>query len=365
MVELGTFPPWGKTDGEISHHLGHHCADVAACFEAITILPSMKYRMEKAAKRKLSLADMSRLAVLAFLHDCGKLHPGFQAKGWPAGYWNDNNHGHVREGAAIFRGAMDWEIANNLHLKELQIWGVDQNLLYAVIAHHGRPFETSSMADERWQRVAALGYDPVAASADIGALLPYWFSPAFAEGGGSLPTTPDFQHLLCGLVTLADWLGSTQKIFPYVSVLDRNYMEYARKKARQAVRDIGLDVGGLTKAIIGRTDFATLTGGKAPRKIQELIGNFPVDEELIILESETGSGKTEAALWRFAKLFEAGKVDSLYFALPTRAAAKQIHGRVNEAIKRMLGKDAPEAILAVPGYLKSGEGQSLDNKVRK
>jgi len=58
---------------------------------------------------------------------------------------------------------------------------------------------------------------------------------------------------------------------------------------------------------------------------------------LVILEAETGSGKTEAALWHFARLFEAGRINSLYFALPTRAAAKQIHGRVHQAMRRLFG----------------------------
>ena len=77
--------PWGKfSDGE-SHHLAHHCADVAACFEALASLPTVRARLERAAGISLSSVHIARLAVLAFLHDCGKLHPGFQAKGWPEG----------------------------------------------------------------------------------------------------------------------------------------------------------------------------------------------------------------------------------------------------------------------------------------
>ncbi len=95
-----------------------------------------------------------------------------------------------------------------------------------------------------------------------------------------------------------------------------------------------------------------------------MIGGWSLDDQLVILEAETGSGKTEAALWRFARLFEAGKVDSLYFAVPTRAAAKQLHDRIHTAMKTLFGKDnAPQTVLAVPGYLKAGdfEGQALPN----
>ena len=33
-------------------------------------------------------------------------------------------------------------------------------------------------------------------------------------------------------------------------------------------------------------------------------GGLHLDEQLVIIESETGSGKTEAALWRFARMYE-------------------------------------------------------------
>jgi CRISPR-associated endonuclease/helicase Cas3 len=82
---------------------------------------------------------------------------------------------------------------------------------------------------------------------------------------------------------------------------------------------------------------------------------------LVILEAETGSGKTEAALWHYMRLFEAGRVDGLYFAVPTRAAAAQLHGRVCKAMRRLFGAADPQPVLAVPGYLRAGtaEGEML------
>lgn len=352
-------PPWGKTDGNLIHHLAHHCADVTACFEALAELPVIRGRMERAAGRALSTLDIARLAVITFLHDCGKLHPGFQAKGWPEGWWWDFHQGHVEAGAAIFmrnRPARDGQIARNLHIEHLLRW-TSSDLLVAAFAHHGRPFNVEPGAAKRWDAVPEAGYDPLAASAELGAIMKKWFGLAFTESGTRLPDCPDFAHLFCGLVSLADWLGSTRSIFPFVAVLDPFYMDKAREKAREAVRGIGLDTRHWQAAVAGRAEFEAIAPGRMPRPAQRLIGEWPLDDQLIILEAETGSGKTEAALWRFARLFEAGKVDSLYFALPTRAAAKQIHGRVNEVIKRLFGERAPEAILAVPGYLRAGEAQ--------
>jgi CRISPR-associated endonuclease/helicase Cas3 len=71
-----------------------------------------------------------------------------------------------------------------------------------------------------------------------------------------------------------------------------------------------------------------------------------------VLEAETGSGKTEAALWRFRHMFEAGAVDGLYFALPTRVAATQMFARVKRFRDALfLPNDRPAVVLAVPGQV--------------
>lgn len=299
---------------------------------------------------------MSRLAVLVFLHDCGKLHPGFQAKGWPEGIWKGAMHGHLAEGAAIFLGgAAGGQIAENLRIVDMRDWGLGASLLYASLAHHGRPFALKEGLSG-WKDVPQIGYDPIVASAQLGHLLSRWFADAFQPGGEPLPDAPAFEHLFCGLVSLADWLGSDQRIFKFAGPLDEHYMEQARHRAKDAASEIGLDTARWRDSLADSDDlFSIITEGKRPRPAQEEIGRWPLDDNLVILEAETGSGKTEAALWHFARLFQTGKVDSLYFALPTRAAAKQIHDRVDKASKRLFGPGGPEAVLAVPGYLKSGE----------
>ncbi|WP_244173459.1 CRISPR-associated helicase Cas3' [Caballeronia temeraria] len=96
---------------------------------------------------------------------------------------------------------------------------------------------------------------------------------------------------------------------------------------------------------------------KAPHATQSALGEEGLGP-LLILESETGSGKTEAALWRFAKLFESGKVDSLYFALPTRVAAAQVYERVRTFVANLWPRNAPVVVRALPGY------ESADGNVK-
>lgn len=355
---------WGKFEDGLHHPLGHHCADVAACFEALAALPVFRDRLHRAAGRSLDQRDIARLSAIVFLHDTGKLHPGFQAKGWPAGTWRKCLHGHVQEGLAVLFERTLREFARAVAFDAMNAWDCGCVLRYASICHHGRPASQSPASAQRWERVPANGYDPLTAAHAMGKAVRRWFAPAFVEGGEPLPVAPAFQHLFCGLVVLADWLGSSRSVFAFEPAWRDDYLDaVARPRAREAVRGIGLDTRGWRAAMADAEDFTAVAPGRKPRPAQECVGRWPVDDPLIVLEAETGSGKTEAALWRFARLFAAGKVDGLYFAVPTRAAAKQLHGRVNEALRSLFGADAPEAALAVPGYIRAGEvtGQALPN----
>lgn len=350
--------PWGKAQNGRYHHLAHHCADVASCFEVLAQQLVIRSRLEAAAERPLSTQDISRLAVLAFLHDIGKLHPGFQAKAWVAQSEGVARVGHLVAGHVLFCSRDTEALHDALGLRQVCSWGVEPGVLLGVLAHHGRPFdfEDDNAAERNWGRQRN-GYDAHQSAIEIGQVLPKWFAPAFAHGGDPLPAAPRFQHLLCGLVTLADWLGSTEALFAYEADLSPTYIEVARDRAERAIARVGLDPERHRSAVAGRTDFQTLTGFATARPAQWAVADASLDDPLLILEAETGSGKTEAALWRFNRLLEAGKVDSLYFALPTRAAAKQIHRRVTTAMRNVFGADAPEAVLAIPGYQRAGEAE--------
>ena len=182
-----------------------------------------------------------------------------------------------------------------------------------------------------------------------------WFPEAF-NSAEKLSTCPELAHLFAGTVALADQIGSDRELFPYEPDPDPAYIKRARRRAKKAIEIRGLARGdrpGGAKA----GSFQDLFGYPTPRPLQQVVANAPLDSQLLILESETGSGKTEAALMRFAALWRAGLVDSLYFALPTRAAAKQIHHRVDKALRQLFAddKDWVKTVLAIPGYYKVGE----------
>ena len=187
-----------------------------------------------------------------------------------------------------------------------------------------------------------------------------WFPDAFSDGDEMLSAGPLFVHFIAGLVALADWVGSDRRFFGnFIPTFDPHYDQKAHQQAARALSEIGLDVRHLPRR--PSPSFAELTDFAQPNPAQAAVGETRLDEQLVILEAETGSGKTEAALWRFAQLFSAGRVEGLYFAVPTRSAARQLHGRVNAAMEQVFGGQAPEAVLAIPGMLKAGEatGQRL------
>ena len=355
---------WGKFNRETgAHHpLAHHSMDVAAVFAGLLELSVVRARIETAARRSLGETDCQRLAALVFLHDIGKLHPGFQAKGWPDDLWMKPKCGHQSEGCAFLMLACS-DQAHPFHERMLRIfkWGdAAENIIAAAFAHHGRPVvrPTDPMPRD-WPRLPH--YDWRSQASTIADAMRRWFPMAFDGEGEQLPDEPRFHHLVAGLAALADWIGSNVDFFPYQAPLDLSYDAAARDGANRALAKIGLDPVALVD--VPCPTFGQLTGGWQPNAAQSAVADVDVDARLVILEAETGSGKTEAALWRYTKLFAAGKVSGLYFAVPTRAAARQLHRRIDQASRRVYGSRAPEAVLAIPGMMRSGdfEGQRLPN----
>jgi CRISPR-associated endonuclease/helicase Cas3 len=361
---------WGKlsqvdASGQTEEHpLLDHMLDVAACFMALVQCRGLLRALEGVAERALTDSDVQRLAVLVFLHDLGKVNAGFQAKRWtaaaaPAGW--PAQAGHTSEALFLFDGdnAQSADLLDQLPVAAISEWGdAVFALLRASISHHGRPVTVALNGDDahRWQPVSSQGrevYSPKLTLQQIGLRIQALFPLAFGPVAQPLPETPAFAHLFAGLVQLADWLGSDTRFFPF-SAPGEDRASQATERARHAVRTIGIDITDLCASLQASTpDFANIFGVPQPRPIQRALGQ-PDLGPLLILEAETGSGKTEAALWRFVQLFRAGQVDSLYFALPTRVAASQLYERLRRFVARLWPADgdviAPVVVRALPGY---------------
>lgn len=341
---------WGKfsAQGNESHHLAHHSADVAAVFLALLEEPIWQQRAEAALGHGICLKQARCLSALAFLHDIGKLAPGFQAKAWPAGH-GLRKLGHLQGG---------WYWSSLAHLDGLagaathmQRWDKMDEWLAALFSHHGRPVQMPAEGEAGKAFPVLPYYNWRDQESLLGRALLDWF-PEVATHAPPLPH-PAFLHFFCGLLNLADWVASDRRAFPFEPAFRMDYWHTARRRAELRIREIGLTQ---SPPLRGRAEWRLISSHGEPRPAQKAVGHLPATERLILLEAETGSGKTEAALWRFATLIEAGAVDGLYFAVPTRAAARQLHQRVNAALQRMFATP-PEAILAIPGQAMAGEAR--------
>ncbi len=341
------------------HPLIDHLVDVAACFTRLCRCRSIRRAMERAAGRAISEQDVARLAVLVFLHDLGKANSGFQAKRWfperaPPGWPNPAGHG--LEATKLFADdAFLQPLVARLPVDAICTWGeAVEPLLKASISHHGRPIIENAADWNRaiWKPVSGSDgrtvYDPAPVLEQIGQGACELFPEAFASGGEPLPDTPAFGHLFAGLVQLADWLGSDTTFFRF-SAVGEDRAKTAIGYADRAVLSLDLDPDGLRAVLETSAPSFHETFGNPPYPIQAAMDNVQLGP-LVILESETGSGKTEAALWRFIHLFARGEVDSLYFALPTRVSASQVYERIRQAVARLWPTNPPLTVRALPGY---------------
>lgn len=332
-----------------------HCLDVAAAF--LAVLPAWRRPLEIAAGRPLTDQDMARLVVLAALHDLGKANRGFQAR-------IDATFrpiiGHTGAVAALLKHSRLKDGAAPTALRAMfAAWRAYPHFV-AAMAHHGKPVEELRTASGAERSSRFFDYWCVAGDDDpaaevlrlLDALRGRW--PLAWQDGPPLPDAPRFVALFAGLVTLADWLGSDERRFPIAGPHGA-----ARDAVRSAQALEAATVRGLLPLPTPPADFTTAFQA-TPFGFQHDAAAADLGP-VALIEAETGSGKTEAALWRWLELRRRGEVDGLFFALPTRAAAVQLQSRVDAVMVRIWGAAAPRAVLAVPGYLRAGdaEGQAL------
>lgn len=352
---------WGKFDPKTQAFLplAAHCLDVALVFRHLVELPAIRYNLERAAGTRLSEVHSERLAVLAALHDVGKANLGFQSKALDP----NAKAGHIRELEVLFDDPeLCKRFAQALEAEEMSGWFADgadlESLLLASWSHHGRPLRFQGertgnyfLAKNWWLPEGER--DPMAKVAEILTWAKHALAKAFSTAP-ALSVSPPLQHLFAGLVMLADWLGSHPDWFPIETTGLHDRLKADLRQAPALLRAVGLDTSLMKLPAF--SDFG-MRFGVAPRPMQAQIDTLDPEDEathLLILEAETGSGKTEAALNWFFKLFAAGKVGGLYFALPTRVAAQELYRRVVTILERWFPdpKKRPVTVLAVPGYPK-------------
>lgn len=353
--------PWGKWHGgeeKLSLSLADHCLDVAIVLQSLVRIPSFW----RSLGQPLNASQIARLGVVAFLHDFGKCNWGFQAKTDPS---TKESAGHVLEAIALLFGWQDlWPDGWRRLIENMCSWFCSEEqagqMLLASISHHGRPVSTSdierffasseSSKTKRFWQVHS-SYDPRMALNELAQAARAAFPQAFATDATAIDATPALQQRFAGLVMLADWIGSDTQFFPYSHDSGQTRADFSSQAAQRALRAIGL----VPPEPRQPKPFAEVFPFQ-PTPLQAALAHDVEANEgarLLLIESDTGSGKTEAALAWFFRLYAEGKVDGLYFALPTRVAARELYQRVLKAVDAAFEpalRPGP-VLLAAPGYV--------------
>lgn len=352
---------------------------MAAVARALLELPTWRTRLQRLAGRTFTNIDLDRLTVLAFLHDVGKAGSGFYSKGLRAAEqaaWlhriggDGSQRGHTRVVAPLLRvDSVCHPHRQALGLPLLQAWAEPDALAFeaimdlwlAAVSHHGEPISYASLTQggaplghATWTESIA-GYEPLSGLLQLGETAQALWPKAYADARPMPTPTPPLIHAFAGLVSLADWVGSNTAHFPFdLGAQDAGRWTCSQAAAQQALRDLRLDLEASRVDLRLRAPSFKATFDFEPTVQQTATAEAPLSSP-IVLEAETGSGKTEAALWRFKHLFEQGEVDALCFLLPTRVAATSIAQRLQQFVERLFPEPAlrPNTVLAVPGYLRA------------
>lgn len=372
--DLAKFWGWAKTNRLAPDDarfqwlsLEDHSCDVAAVFAALVRGP-----FSRGLARILGddEALIAALTGLVGLHDLGKASWTFQGR----------EHGpmalaearrfewrhHTDEACALlldeWRSVLIELRACLLPLGDIED-AADRALMRAVFSHHGKPRSGTELValrgfTDRFRPLPGHHHDPLDLVRSLVAAFPPRRGPSPLSALSDVGARRAALHWLMGMVNLADWIGSNGAWFP---LRPQRKETFDRAAAVAAALDatglvwLGADAAETEEAAIART-LALYTDGHATalrpvqRRIVEAVTARPPEPgDVLVLEEETGGGKTLAAYLAHALLARRGLVDGLTFCLPTRAAAKAIH----DGAVRVYGARFPP-VLALPGYDEAG-----------
>jgi CRISPR-associated endonuclease/helicase Cas3 len=315
------FRYWGKasknedgSNGSDYHLLPFHCLDVTAVAdvwldESNTLLSQMAehLNLDKAETKKIIL-------FFILLHDLGKFDARFQnfrediRQQLQGSEWEvDADEAYYSHGSCGYKQFCDMHDTNDA--------------MKAVAGHHGYCDTSFSYYDPDADD-GLIEFDELARAEWID------FSLKFCQ----LNEIPDIGEIpmLAGLCSVADWVGSSITNFTTDPTFNLNdYFQKTLPRAKAAL----IETGMIEK--LQGAGFDYLFSPYQPRGIQTLLKSMPLKTGLTIVESDTGSGKTEFSLAYASMLIEEGLADGVVFGLPTQATANGLFDRVGEAANKL------------------------------
>lgn len=325
--------------------------------------------------REAGSAESARNLViwLAGTHDIGKASPAFAVQvprladamgaeglGSDPRIAKDSERREVRHELVSFLALRDWLGTKGFARSAAAA------LASVVAAHHGRPPTNLDIA--RAETLPHLvGTGPWVSVRDelCNTTAEAFTSPASIEQWKSAKFSQPTLVLLSSLVIVADWIASSD-LFD-AAPLGQDPRSSSGERTSRAWAELDLPRRWQPRA--GRQDVGMLLGsrfrllpGAMPRPAQRAFveAAYAVDEpELMILEADMGSGKTEAAILAAEILAERFGMTGVFVGLPTQATADGMFSRVLEWAQR-LDLDTPSSVyLAHGGASLNPEFESL------
>lgn len=324
---------WAKYDRSTGqyHLLLCHMIDVAAVTLKMWDLVLSPTQREWIAQLMQTDQDQARMQIslLAGLHDIGKATPGFQHKAIPiydqlvALMGVDEEH--IIEQP---HGILSARILQDL-LASQDVSRQMANLLALVIGgHHGTWITNAKLKAAK----AARGNNAWhAIQSDLFAEM----QALFDVKRFTLPTTKieqnTFATFLSGLISVCDWIGSSESFFPYVSdtVDPEDYLDQALFQAEDALTETGWLGWRANAETIAFEQAFPFHPNAMQTAILEICDWTDAPPRLILVEYLTGGGKTEIALYLADLLINQFALTGAYVAMPTQATSNQMFGRIS------------------------------------
>lgn len=322
-------------------------------------------KVQTQSQKAFSDDDMQKLVkFLGFAHDIGKATPAFQTK---PSYFHDvemdrnfinrlRSHGftdlkplrpdRIRQSPHATAGEALLEFGEGFNVSES---------IGAIIgAHHGVPLANApsnniSQVPSNYYQVDRPGPTQDVWKRAQKELFDYGLRYAGYQSGAEIPSVGQPQAvILTGLLIMADWLASSEyltisqhdevELFPLIP-LDQTADDVdTAARFKKAINAWNLNGSWVPHKVEMETDPYQERWGFHARPVQKAVVeaiNQTNEPEMIIIESSTGSGKTEAALVAAEQLANIDHEDGVFIGLPTQATTNSMFDRVDEWLNKI------------------------------
>lgn len=344
---------WAKADRKTgrTHPLICHLIDVAQVAVALWS-EVLTEGIQKQFASYLNLDTEAACRLIAFwvgLHDIGKASPAFQRKVKAQEMALETAGLHfprLFSPESAPHGTISTRVLGDLLQSETALGARPANrIALALGGHHGTWPPPGAARGIKDDQVGGAEWNDVRREL-VNALHTAINPPTLTGWIANRMDENVFLTLFSGLTSVADWIGSSEAYFPYVEspVEPVAYAERSAAQARTALDDLGWTGYQPPTEGVYFDELFPFSPNVVQQKAIELADQLK-GPALVLIESPTGSGKTEAAIFLADHWARHEQQRGLYVAMPTMATSNQMHGRVVEAMQQRYGSGAAETLL--------------------